>query len=201
MLRRIIEIDEEKCIGCGKCVIACHEGAIQLVNGKAKLVKENHCDGLGDCLPNCPADAIQFIERETVEYDEQAVKDYKKETGSHLMAWPVQLKLAPIRADFFRKANLLIAADCTAYAYGDFHRVFMDNRVTLIGCSKLDGINYTTKLSQILTLNDIQTITFVRMEVPCCSGLERMLEAALIESGKNLPIKKCIITIQGEIIQ
>ena len=198
MLRKIIKIDEHKCNGCGACASACHEGAIDMVNGKAKLMRENYCDGLGDCLPACPTDAITFEEREAPAYDEAAVQQSKNK--SQLSQWPVQIKLVPPRAPYFNGADLLIAADCTAYAYARFHDQFIRGRVTLIGCPKLDGVDYTEKLAQIIALNDIKTITLVRMEVPCCGGLEYAAKQALQASGKDLPLDVVTIAINGSIL-
>lgn len=198
MLRKIIKIDEHKCNGCGACASACHEGAIDMVNGKAKLMRENYCDGLGDCLPACPTGAITFEEREAPAYDEAAVQQSKNK--SQLSQWPVQIKLVPPRAPYFNGADLLIAADCTAYAYARFHDQFIRGRVTLIGCPKLDGVDYTEKLAQIIALNDIKTITLVRMEVPCCGGLEYAAKQALQASGKDLPLDVVTIAINGSIL-
>ena len=269
MKRKIIKIDEEKCIGCGACADACHEGAIQMIDGKAKLTREDYCDGLGDCLPSCPVDAITFEEREAPAYDEEAVKQAKmqKEMQSHgmhihqggcpgsrirtinhrnddespatgnqnvsglagnsvlnasggqgaagsapanaevyfkpknrLSNWPVQIKLAPVNAPYFEGANLLIAADCTAYAYANFHEEFIKNRVTLIGCPKLDDIDYSEKLTEIIKRNDIKSVTILRMEVPCCGGLENAAKKALQDSGKFLPWNVVTISIDGHIL-
>ncbi|MGN1166298.1 MAG: ATP-binding protein, partial [Lachnospiraceae bacterium] len=167
MIRRIIQIDEEKCNGCGACATACHEGAIGMVDGKAKLLRDDYCDGLGDCLPTCPTGAITFVEREAAAYDEEAVKAAQTSKGK-LTHWPVQIKLASVNAPYFDGADLLIAADCTAYAYGNFHNRFMKNKITLIGCPKLDNIDYSEKLAEIIRQNDIRSVTVVRMEVPCC---------------------------------
>ena len=224
MLRRIIEIDEEKCNGCGACAEACHEGAIGMVNGKAKLLRDDYCDGLGDCLPSCPTGAITFVEREAAAYDEAAVKaaQAKKQGGcpgcavqslkaemdcpaavscpSQLRQWPIQIKLAPVNAPFFQGAKLLIAADCTAYAYGNFNQEFMKDHVTLIGCPKLDMVDYSAKLADILRHNDIRSITVTRMQVPCCGGMEMAVKRALLESGKLIPWSIVTISSDGRII-
>jgi len=205
MVRKIIHIDEEKCTGCGICATACHEGAIEIVDGKAKLVRENFCDGFGDCLPGCPTGAITFEEREAPAYDEAAVKEAKQKAEkpkaqSELTNWPVQIKLAPIKAPYFEGAKLLIAADCTAYAYASFHQEFVKGKVTLIGCPKLDAIDYSEKLTEIITNNDIQSVTIVRMEVPCCGGLEMAAKKALQNSGKFIPWQVVTISIDGNIL-
>ncbi len=237
MIRRIIKIDEEKCNGCGICAQACHEGAIGMVNGKAKLMREDYCDGLGDCLPACPTGAISFEKREAPAYDHEAVKAAQaakqatsqtqgeplpcgcpgsqskaihRETApihtespainSQLSQWPVQIKLAPINAPYFKGANLLIAADCTAYAYGDFHRKFIRNHVTLIGCPKLDDGDYSEKLTAIIRENDIKSVTIVRMEVPCCGGIELAAKKALQNSGKFIPWQVYTISTDGRIL-
>ena len=202
MIRKIIKINEEKCNGCGACATACHEGAIEMIDGKAKLTRENYCDGLGDCLPACPMDAITFEEREASAYDEAAVLASKRANeNSHLLQWPVQIKLLPTRAPYFDGANLLIAADCTAYAYGNFHKEFMNNRITLIGCPKLDAVDYTEKLTAIIKNNQIQSITVVRMEVPCCGGIEYAAKKALQMSGKLIPWQVITISTDGKIIR
>ena len=202
MIRKIIKINEEKCNGCGACATACHEGAIEMIDGKAKLTRENYCDGLGDCLPACPMDAITFEEREAPAYDEAAVLASKRANeNSHLLQWPVQIKLLPTRAPYFDGANLLIAADCTAYAYGNFHKEFMNNRITLIGCPKLDAVDYTEKLSAIIKNNQIQSITVVRMEVPCCGGIEYAAKKALQMSGKMIPWQVITISTDGKILE
>ena len=230
MIRKIITIDEEKCNGCGLCAEACHEGAIGMVDGKAKLLREDYCDGLGDCLPACPMNAISFEEREAPAYDEEAVRKAKLEkfasklpcgcpgtqskalhrmqaaptaapaAESQLMQWPVQIKLVPVNAPYFDGANLLIAADCTAYAYGNFHREFMNGRVTLIGCPKLDAGSYAEKLEQIFTRNNIKSVTVTRMVVPCCGGLPFAVQTALEASGKEIPYRVVTITPNGDII-
>ena len=200
MIRKIIKIDEEKCNGCGICVDACHEGAIELIDGKAKLTREDYCDGLGDCLPACPTGAITFEEREAPAYNEAAVLAAKKQKEA-LVQWPVQIKLAPLRAPYFQNANLLIAADCTAYAYGNFHNKFMKNHITLIGCPKLDEGNYAQKLTQIIAGNDIKSVTIARMEVPCCGGLEHAVKQALQASGKFIPWQVVTISTDGRILE
>ena len=184
MIRRIIQIDEDACNGCGLCASACHEGAIGMVNGKAKLLRDDYCDGLGDCLPACPTGAITFVEREAAAYDETAV----------------QIKLAPVNAPYFNGARLLIAADCTAYAYAAFHEAFIRGKVTLIGCPKLDSCDYSEKLRQIIEENDIKGLTVVRMEVPCCGGIEQAVRKALKESGKSLPCQVVTVSIDGRIL-
>ncbi len=237
MLRQIIKIDEEKCNGCGICVDACHEGAIAMVDGKAKLIRDDYCDGLGDCLPTCPTGAISFETREAAPFDEDAVKanmkakkqeqsslpcgcpgsmsktlptrkseasaDMKSScatTQSQLQQWPVQIKLVPVNAPYFNNANLLIAADCTAFSYGNFHNDFIKNRITLIGCPKLDAGDYAEKLTAILRENNIRNVTVVRMEVPCCGGIEHAVKQALIKSGKMIPWQVVTISTEGEIL-
>lgn len=235
MIRKIIKIDEEKCNGCGLCADACHEGAIDIVDGKAKLVRENFCDGFGDCLPGCPTGAISFEEREAPEYDEVAVQEAKEkkkvehihheggcpgsraiqfshennsdatvQTGisvSRLGQWPCQIKLVPTQAPFFESAKLLIAADCTAYAYANMHEDFMKGKITIIGCPKLDAVDYTEKLTAIIRDNDIKSVTIVRMEVPCCGGLQKAAENALRASGKFIPWQVVTISREGEILE
>ena len=232
MIRKIIKIDEEKCNGCGACAAACHEGAIEMVNGKAKLTREDYCDGLGDCLPACPVDAITFEEREAPAYDEAAVlaAKRKKEAAvlpcgcpgtqsrainrqvcdapapvaaahSQLSQWPVQIKLVPVNAPYFDNANLLIAADCTAYAYGNFHNEFIKGCVTLVGCPKLDEGDYAEKLTAILANNNIKSMTVVRMEVPCCGGIENAAKRALQASGKFIPWSVVTISTDGRILE
>ena len=247
MIRKIIKINEEKCNGCGLCANACHEGAIDIIDGKAKLVRENFCDGFGDCLPECPTGAITFEEREAPEYDENAVQEAKErartahahemkkektdetnhihheggcpgsrtaqfkhhEDGapvsslkpvSRLGQWPCQIKLVPTQAPFYNGAKLLIAADCTAYAYANMHEEFMKGKITVIGCPKLDDVDYTDKLTAILRDNDIRSVTIVRMEVPCCGGLQRAAENALKKSGKFIPWQVFTISLDGHIL-
>lgn len=195
MIRKIIKIDEEKCNGCGVCANACHEGAIEMIDGKAKLTREDYCDGLGDCLPGCPTGAITFEEREAPAYDQAAVLAAKK-----LSQWPVQIKLVPVTAPYYEDANLLIAADCTAYAYGNFHDDFIRKHITLIGCPKLDNVDYTEKLTQIIANNNIKSVTIVRMEVPCCGGIEHAVKNALQESGKFIPWNVMTISTDGRIL-
>lgn len=231
MIRKIITINEEKCNGCGLCAEACHEGAIGMVNGKAKLLRDDYCDGLGDCLPACPTGAITFEEREAADYDEAAVEAHKakraaakfkaKESGaadasgsaaatdaanaagfpapieSQLANWPVQIKLAPIQAPYFEDADLLIAADCSAYAYGNFHKDFIEGKITLMGCPKLDMVDYSEKLTEMFASNTIRSITLTRMEVPCCGGLEYAVKQAIAASGKDIPLKVVTIGING----
>lgn len=227
MIRKIIKIDENACNGCGACAAACHEGAIEMINGKAKLTREDYCDGLGDCLPACPTNAISFEEREAPAYNEAAVLAAKKKAAGHLPCgcpgtqskaivrtsdapsaavesqlsqWPVQIKLVPPSAPYFDGAHLLIAADCSAYAYGNFHNEFIRNRITLIGCPKLDGVDYTEKLTAILANNDIKSLTVVRMEVPCCGGIEQAAKAALQASGRFIPWRIVTISTDGRIL-
>lgn len=207
MIRKIIKIDENKCTGCGICADACHEGAIGMIDGKAKLLREDYCDGLGDCLPACPVNAISFEEREAPAYNEKAVIESKIAplpcgcSGiSSFSQWPVQIKLVPVNAPYFSNANLLISADCTAYAYGNFHERFIKNHITLIGCPKLDDVDYSEKLTQIMALNTIKSITVVRMEVPCCSGLQKAVEKAVKNSGKQIPCNVVIISTDGRIL-
>lgn len=232
MKRRIINIDEEKCNGCGACAQACHEGAIGMVNGKAKLLRDDYCDGLGDCLPTCPTGAITFVEREAAEYDEKAVLENKRKklaaamphgcpghqlrrferaeeandeantehrSVSRLGQWPCQIKLVPVNAPYFNGAKLLIAADCTAYAYANMHEDFMKGKITLIGCPKLDDTDYSEKLTEIIATNDIKSVTVVRMEVPCCGGLEAAAKKALQASGKFIPWQVVTLSLDGKI--
>ena len=231
MKRRIIHIDKEKCNGCGACAAACHEGAIAMVNGKAKLMRDDYCDGLGDCLPACPTGAITFVEREAAAYNAEAVKEnmMKKKLSGHqggcpgsrlmtmnreenassaqpaemqsrLRQWPVQIKLVPVNAPYFDGAKLLIAADCTAYAYAAFHEKFIKNHITLVGCPKLDSVDYSEKLTEIIANNNIQSVTVVRMEVPCCGGLEHAAKTALQNSGKFIPWQVVTISTDGRIL-
>lgn len=232
MIRRIIEIDQDKCNGCGACAAACHEGAIGMVNGKAKLLRDDYCDGLGDCLPQCPTGAITFVEREAAAYDEKAVMERKKRKGGQdtfhgcpgkamrqfdrsrndaqsvssavpvlqLDQWPCQIKLVPVNAPYFRNAKLLVAADCTAYAYASIHQEFMRGKVTIIGCSKLDAADYSEKLTQIIANNEIRSVTVLRMEVPCCGGLEMAVRKALQASGKLIPWQVVTISTDGSIL-
>ena len=231
MIRKIIKIDQEKCNGCGACAAACHEGAIEMINDKAHLTREDYCDGLGDCLPACPTGAISFEEREAPAYDEDAVHQAKmkkhgiklpcgcpgtqskaihRETSapavrssvnSQLMQWPCQIKLVPVNAPYFDGANLLIAADCTAYAYGNFHNEFIRNHITLIGCPKLDEGDYAEKLTRIIAENNIKSVKVVRMEVPCCGGIENAVKRALQASGKFLPWQVVTVSTDGKIIE
>lgn len=229
MRRRLIKIDQAKCNGCGACAAACHEGAIGLVGGKARLLREDYCDGLGDCLPACPTGAISFEEREAPAYDAAAVEAAKEGEGrsryqggcpgstpralspagpaiggpgcSRLSQWPVQLKLVPVQAPYLDGAQLLVAADCSAYAYGNFHEDFIKGKTVLIGCPKLDGVDYSHKLTQLLALNNVRGVTVVRLEVPCCGGLEYAVRQALQRSGKKLPWQVVTLAIDGRILQ
>ena len=236
MVRRIIEIDRDKCNGCGACAGACHEGAIAMVDGKAQLMRDDYCDGLGDCLPTCPTGAITFVEREAAAYDEQAVMENKQrkmreqgmtlpcgcpgsqsrniqceaapaveapraEQTSRLSQWPVQIKLVPVNAPYFDGARLLIAADCTAYAYAAFHERFIKGHITLVGCPKLDSVDYAEKLTEIIRSNDIKSVTVVRMEVPCCGGLELAAKKALQQSGKFIPWQVVTVTVDGRLVE
>lgn len=196
MIRRIIQIDEEKCNGCGACAAACHESAIDMVDGKAKLLRDDYCDGLGDCLPACPTGAITFVEREAAAYDEAAVIRNQRP----LQQWPVQIKLVPTSAPYFDGAKLLIAADCTAYAYASFHEDFKNEKIVLVGCPKLDSVDYSEKLEEIIRSNNITEVTIVRMEVPCCGGLEMAAKRALQNSGKFIPWQVATISVDGKIL-
>jgi ferredoxin len=232
MIRKIVKIDENKCNGCGLCAEACHEAAIEIVNGKAKLLRDDYCDGLGSCLPACPERAIGFEEREAAEYDEEKVKAHQQEKQgtktpvggcpgsnaqtikpktemaainpsgviSRLQQWPVQIKLVPVNAPYFENAKLLVSADCGAYAYGNFHRDFMQNSITIIGCPKLDQTDYSEKLTEILSGNTIKSVTVVRMEVPCCGGIENAVITALKNCGKMLPWRVVTLSIKGEVL-
>ena len=232
MIRKIIEIDQSKCNGCGACAAACHEGAIAMVNGKAQLMRDDYCDGLGDCLPACPTKAITFVEREAAAYDEAAVLAAKAEKAekkeklpcgcpgsaarairrqdspaaadaprqSELRQWPVQIRLAPVNAPWFDGARLLVAADCTAYAYANFHQEFIKGRVALVGCPKLDPVDYAEKLTEIFRSNDIRSITVVRMEVPCCGGIENAVKKALLNSEKLIPWNVVTLSTDGRIL-
>ena len=203
MIRKIIKIDKDKCNGCGACAAACHEGAIEMIDGKAMLTREDYCDGLGDCLPACPVDAITFEEREAPAYNEAAVlasKAKKESSYETLSQWPVQMKLVPVNAPYFNNSNLLVAADCTAYAYGNFHNEFIRNHITLIGCPKLVDVDYSDKLTAILANNEIKSVTVVRMEVPCCGGIENAVKRALQTSGKFIPWRVVTISTDGKIL-
>lgn len=217
MKRKIIEIDDNLCTGCELCVNACHEGAIGMVDGKARLLRDDYCDGLGDCLPACPTGAIRFIEREAAEYDEAATLEHLVRIGrsaadvasaavaadgtrpSFIASWPIEIKLVPIQAPYYDGVDLLVAADCTAFAYGDFHKDFMQGKVTIIGCPKLDGVDYAEKLGAIFEANNIASVTVARMEVPCCGGLENAARRALEASGKDLPFNVITIGCDGSL--
>lgn len=202
MKRKIIEIDEALCNGCGKCASACHEGAIGIINGKARLLRDDYCDGLGDCLPACPMNAITFTEREALAYNEAAVLENKLAASatSKLGQWPCQIKLLPITAPYFNNADLLIAADCTAYAYPNMHNHFMKDKITIIGCTKLDNTDYSQKLAEIFKNNSIRSITIVRMVVPCCGGMVYAVEKAIEASGKEIELKVHTISIDGKLM-
>lgn len=204
MIRQVIQIEKDKCNGCGICTNACHEGALAIIDGKATLIKDDYCDGMGDCLPGCPQNAISFITREANPYDEAQVKRHLQERNkkeeSNLNNWPCQIKLAPMSAPYFSNSHLLIAADCSAYAYASIHKDYMKDKVTLIGCSKLDNIDYSEKLTNIFLFNSIKSITVLRMEVPCCGGLEMMVKKAIIQSGKSIPLEVITISSEGKIL-
>lgn len=195
MIRKIIQIDDNKCNGCGACAAACHEGAIGMVEGKAKLLRDDYCDGLGDCLPACPMNAISFVEREAAAY--RAPASFRQ---TQLAQWPCQIRLVPVNAPYFQGADLLIAADCTAYAYANLHNDFMKNKITLIGCPKLDAVDYSEKLAAILTNQDLRSVTVIRMEVPCCGGIERAAQKAIQSSGKAVPLRVVTISTDGNIL-
>ena len=200
MMRKIIAIDAEKCNACGLCVKACREGAIGIISGKAKLLRDDYCDGLGNCLPVCPAEAITFEEREAAPFNEAAIRSVSA-ASEQQRQWPVQIKLAPVNAPFFNNAHLLIAADCAAYAYAEFHSRFMKNATVLIGCPKLDNTDYSEKLQKIISVNNINSVTAVRLEVPCCGGIEQAVTGALNNSGKSLPFQVCTLSIGGELLE
>ena len=201
MIRQIIKIDEEKCNGCGLCASACHEGAIQMIDGKAKLIRDDYCDGLGNCLPMCPTGAISFEDREAPDYDKEAVlKNQRKNNKSALRQWPVQIQLVPVNAPYFDNAHLLVSADCTAFAHGNFHEQFMKEKVTLVGCPKLDPVNYSEKLTEIIRQNNLKSVTVTRMEVPCCGGLEYAVRTALEQSKKSIPLNVITISTEGIIL-
>lgn len=197
MIRRIIEINEEKCNGCGACASACHEGAIGMVNGKAKLLRDDYCDGLGDCLPTCPTGAITFVEREAAAYDEAAVEANKRKKNRQ---WPIQIRLTPVNAPYFDGADLLIAADCTAFAYANFAKEIQKGKITLIGCPKLDPVDYSEKLTAILEQNDVKSVTIIRMEVPCCGGIQNAAMTAMKKSGKFIPWQVLTVSVEGEVL-
>lgn len=255
MLRRVIQIDEDACTGCGLCVTACHEGAIQLIDGKARLVRDDYCDGLGDCLPSCPVGAITFVEREAAPYDEAAViaaKMLRAQTEGHasvsfsgcpgsmarsidrpaseevasasssagldstsdqgtsdavcgmapsrLTQWPVQIKLVPVNAPYFEGADVLVAADCAAFAYGAFHEDYIKGRVCLVGCPKLDGVDYAEKLGAIFAANDVRSVLVARMQVPCCGGIESAVQRAVSLAGRDIPVRVDTISADGRIV-
>ena len=197
MKRKIIEINEEKCNGCGLCAKACHENAIGMVNGKAKLLRDDYCDGLGDCLPTCPTGAITFVEREAAAYDEAAVEANKRKKNRQ---WPIQIQLTPVNAPYFDGADLLIAADCTAFAYANFAKEIQKGKITLIGCPKLDPVDYSEKLTAILEQNDVKSVTIIRMEVPCCGGIQNAAVTAMKKSGKFIPWQVLTVSVEGEVL-
>lgn len=197
MIRKIIEINEEKCNGCGLCAKACHENAIGMVNGKAKLLRDDYCDGLGDCLPTCPTGAITFVEREAAAYEEAAVEANKRKKNRQ---WPIQIQLTPVNAPYFDGADLLIAADCTAFAYANFAKEIQKGKITLIGCPKLDPVDYSEKLTAILEQNDVKSVTIIRMEVPCCGGIQNAAVTAMKKSGKFIPWQVLTVSVEGEVL-
>ena len=197
MIRKIIEINEEKCNGCGLCAKACHENAIGMVNGKAKLLRDDYCDGLGDCLPTCPTGAITFVEREAAAYDEAAVEANKRKKNRQ---WPIQIQLTPVNAPYFDGADLLIAADCTAFAYANFAKEIQKGKIKLIGCPKLDPVDYSEKLTAILEQNDVKSVTIIRMEVPCCGGIQNAAVTAMKKSGKFIPWQVLTVSVEGEVL-
>ena len=197
MIRKIIEINEEKCNGCGLCAKACHENAIGMLNGKAKLLRDDYCDGLGDCLPTCPTGAITFVEREAAAYDEAAVEANKRKKNRQ---WPIQIQLTPVNAPYFDGADLLIAADCTAFAYANFAKEIQKGKITLIGCPKLDPVDYSEKLTAILEQNDVKSVTIIRMEVPCCGGIQNAAVTAMKKSGKFIPWQVLTVSVEGEVL-
>lgn len=197
MIRKIIEINEEKCNGCGLCAKTCHENAIGMVNGKAKLLRDDYCDGLGDCLPTCPTGAITFVEREAAAYDEAAVEANKRKKNRQ---WPIQIQLTPVNAPYFDGADLLIAADCTAFAYANFAKEIQKGKITLIGCPKLDPVDYSEKLTAILEQNDVKSVTIIRMEVPCCGGIQNAAVTAMKKSGKFIPWQVLTVSVEGEVL-
>ena len=197
MIRKIIHIDEEKCNGCALCTYACHEGAIVMASGKAKLIRDDYCDGLGDCLPTCPTGAITFVEREAAAYDEAAVEANKRKKNRQ---WPIQIQLTPVNAPYFDGADLLIAADCTAFAYANFAKEIQKGKITLIGCPKLDPVDYSEKLTAILEQNDVKSVTIIRMEVPCCGGIQNAAVTAMKKSGKFIPWQVLTVSVEGEVL-
>ena len=197
MIRNIIEINEEKCNGCGLCAKACHENAIGMVNGKAKLLRDDYCDGLGDCLPTCPTGAITFVAREAAAYAEAAVEANKRKKNRQ---WPIQIQLTPVNAPYFDGADLLIAADCTAFAYANFAKEIQKGKITLIGCPKLDPVDYSEKLTAILEQNDVKSVTIIRMEVPCCGGIQNAAVTAMKKSGKFIPWQVLTVSVEGEVL-
>ena len=197
MIRKIIKINEEKCNGCGLCAKACHENAIGMVNGKAKLLRDDYCDGLGDCLPTCPTGASTFVEREAAAYDEAAVEANKRKKNRQ---WPIQIQLTPVNAPYFDGADLLIAADCTAFAYANFAKEIQKGKITLIGCPKLDPVDYSEKLTAILEQNEVKSVTIIRMEVPCCGGIQNAAVTAMKKSCKFIPWQVLTVSVEGEVL-